>query len=283
MLELAPAALPARCAGGGNWPAPGARNRKLRVGLLAGCVQRVLIAPQINAATVRLLNRLGADVIIPGDLGCCGALTHHLGHEADAMRRARATIEVWTRRTRSTLSRPSSPMPRAAAPCSRIMVICSATVPMPKAPQSWSRASPSTSASFWSALAIAVKRRDRCGSPINRPARCSTAKRSLVSPWRCSLLPASRWWTVPEGHLCCGSAGTYNLLQPVIATRLRDRKIDNIASIAAGRHRLRQHRLHHPARIRHLHPDRAHCRASRLGLRRAAAGEAEIGSRQIGR
>ena len=81
--------------------------------------------------------------------------------------------------------------------------------------------------------------------------------------------------TMPEGHLCCGSAGTYNMLQPEIAGQLRDRKVANIERDAARRHRHRQHRLHHADRRRHRHPDRPHGRAARLGDRRAAAGGAQ--------
>ena len=68
-----------------------------------------------------------------------------------------------------------------------------------------------------------------CGSPIIPPARCSTARRSTASRRRCSKPPASPSRDVPEGHLCCGSAGTYNLLQPELAAALRDRKLANIA------------------------------------------------------
>ena len=76
---------------------------------------------------------------------------------------------------------------------------------------------------------------------------------------------------VPEGHLCCGSAGTYNLLQPEIAMQLRDRKVANIERTAAGRDRHRQYRLHHPDRLRHGDAGRAHRRAAGLGHRRPEA------------
>ena len=76
---------------------------------------------------------------------------------------------------------------------------------------------------------------------------------------------------VPEGHLCCGSAGTYNLLQPEIAATLRERKLANIAATRAGSRRDRQYRLHHPARRQLRRAGRAYRRAPRLGHRRAAA------------
>ena len=70
---------------------------------------------------------------------------------------------------------------------------------------------------------------------------------------------------VPEGHLCCGSAGTYNILQPEIAAELRDRKVANITSVRARRGRDRQYRLHHPARRRHGHPHRPHASSCSTG------------------
>ena len=76
---------------------------------------------------------------------------------------------------------------------------------------------------------------------------------------------------VPEGHLCCGSAGTYNLLQPAIATRLRDAQGREHRAAAPGSDRDRQHRLHHPDRGRHPDPDRAYRSPARLGDRRTGA------------
>ena len=81
---------------------------------------------------------------------------------------------------------------------------------------------------------------------------------------------------LPEGHLCCGSAGTYNLLQPEIAGQLRDRKVANIESTAPAGDRHRQYRLHHPDRLGHRDPGRAHGRAAGLGHRRAEAGGAGV-------
>ena len=75
---------------------------------------------------------------------------------------------------------------------------------------------------------------------------------------------------VPEGHLCCGSAGTYNMLQPEIAAKLRDRKVANIEIDPPRCDRDRQYRLHHADRSRHDDPDRAHRRTSGLGDRRSA-------------
>src|SRR3546814_913083 len=68
----------------------------MRVALLAGCVQQV-VAPEINEATIRLLTRHGAEVVIVRGAGCCGALQHHLGKTGPSHRFARANIAAWTR------------------------------------------------------------------------------------------------------------------------------------------------------------------------------------------
>ena len=75
---------------------PAEGTRRLRVALLTGCVQQVL-GPQINDATVRLLTRLGAEVVIPPAMGCCGALTFHMGERKRSLKLMQHTIEVWHR------------------------------------------------------------------------------------------------------------------------------------------------------------------------------------------
>src|SRR5450631_1672486 len=93
MLALAPGRLPASGPSGGTvFPALGARRG--RVALLQGCAQQVL-APRINQAAINLLTRHGIEVVLVKDEQCCGALTHHLGRDADALARARANIRVW--------------------------------------------------------------------------------------------------------------------------------------------------------------------------------------------
>jgi glycolate oxidase iron-sulfur subunit len=94
MLALAPAVLPAAREGRGVRVHPAQGARRARMALLAGCAQQVL-APQINAATIRLLTRLGVEVVVPPAAGCCGALTHHMGRHDAAMAAARANIAAW--------------------------------------------------------------------------------------------------------------------------------------------------------------------------------------------
>ena len=96
MLRLAPNRIPSA----GKSAAPQVHRaegqRRGRVALLTGCAQQVL-APSINEATIRLLTRMGVEVAVTRDQGCCGALDHHMGHHDPAMRLARANIEAWAR------------------------------------------------------------------------------------------------------------------------------------------------------------------------------------------
>jgi glycolate oxidase iron-sulfur subunit len=95
MLALAPNSLPARGPSGGRvFPAIG--SRRGRVALLQGCAQQVL-APRINQAAINVLTRHGIEVVLVKDEQCCGALTHHLGDDGDALGRARANIAAWQR------------------------------------------------------------------------------------------------------------------------------------------------------------------------------------------
>src|SRR6516225_203431 len=93
MLQLAPAYLPHRAIAPQAFGAAGAK--KGRVALLAGCVND-LLAPQINAAAIRVLTRLGIEVVVAEGSGCCGSLVHHMGREAEALSQARANIDAWT-------------------------------------------------------------------------------------------------------------------------------------------------------------------------------------------
>ena len=96
MLGLAPARLPARTAMQRPQVHRAEGARRARVALLTGCAQTVL-APEINAATIRLLTRLGVEVVVAEGVGCCGALTHHMGQHERAMATARSAIAGWTR------------------------------------------------------------------------------------------------------------------------------------------------------------------------------------------
>src|SRR5207249_3947468 len=94
LVALAPTAIPAASPMDQAQTFPAAGERRMRVALLPGCAQQVLM-PQINEATIRLLTRHGCDVVVATGSGCCGALVHHLGEEATALDFARANIDAW--------------------------------------------------------------------------------------------------------------------------------------------------------------------------------------------
>jgi glycolate oxidase iron-sulfur subunit len=96
MLDLAPGSIPKRSPFGRPQVFRAQGERRARVALLTGCAQQVL-APQINEATVRLLTRLGVEVVVAKGMGCCGALTHHMGKERSALGFAKANVDAWTR------------------------------------------------------------------------------------------------------------------------------------------------------------------------------------------
>ncbi len=197
--------------------------------LLAGCAQRVL-APQINDATIRLLTRHGCEVVVAQRAGCCGALTHHLGRDAHGF--ARANIDAWSREM-------------AGEGLDAIVVNtsgCGTTVKdygfmfRTDAAYAEKAAAVSATARDISELMIELGLREptiQTGQRVAYHSACSLQHGQRVREQPKALLAAAGFEVVdiPEAHLCCGSAGTYNLLQPEIASQLRDRKVANIARV----------------------------------------------------
>ncbi len=229
-LDLVPKRLPAMSAFDRPQVFPSASSKRRRVALHTGCAQQVL-APEINEATIRLLTRHGCEVVIAEGAGCCGALNHHLGQDGRAY--ARANILAWSRE-----------IERGGLDAVVINASgCGTTV---KDYGFMFRDDPELAdkASAISALARDVT---ELMSEIGLQAQAHPTGRRVAYHSACSLqhgqkirnepkqLLKDAGFTVldpPEGHLCCGSAGTYNLLQPEIATRLRDRKVANLESLS---------------------------------------------------
>jgi glycolate oxidase iron-sulfur subunit len=237
MLALAPKHVPAPSPVDRPQIFPAIGKRERRVALLSGCAQQVL-APAINEATIRLLTRHGCDVVIARGAGCCGALTHHLGKGGNA--EARGNIEAWRREI-------------ANAGLDAIVINASGCGTMVKDYGYMFRNDPdiADAAGAVSALARDISElmseiglhtpSIATGQRVAYHSACSLQHGQQLHSEPKQLLAAAGFavMDVPEGHLCCGSAGTYNLLQPQIAGQLRDRKVANIAStnpdlIAAG-------------------------------------------------
>ncbi len=239
MLDLAPGALPA--AGTMQTPQthPAQGERRGRVALLVGCAQTVL-APSINEATIRLLTRMGIEVVVASGVGCCGALTHHMGKHDPATASARAAIEGWTREIEQ-------------GGLDAILVNtsgCGTTVKdygfMFRADEAWRARAERVSAlamdiSEYLATLDYQPTRPNSNLRVAYHAACSLQHGQQITAQPKALLKRAGFTVqeVPEAHLCCGSAGTYNIMQPEIAGQLRARKLANIARtkpdlIAAG-------------------------------------------------
>ena len=206
--------------------AEGARRK--RVALLAGCAQQVL-GPEINEATIRLLTRHGVEVVIAKGAGCCGSLTHHMGKEGPAHGAAKANIAAWTRELEG------EGLDAVVINASG----CGTTVKdygfMFRTDPTWADKAARISAITRDVSEVMTEiglqaPAAKSGLAVAYHAACSLQHGQGIRTEPKALLAAAGFAVrdVPEGHLCCGSAGTYNLLQPEIAARLRDRKVANI-------------------------------------------------------
>ena len=227
MLALAPAGLPKPSPMQDPQVHKAQGERRGRVALLTGCAQTVL-DPSINEATIRLLTRLGIEVVIAREVGCCGALTHHLGKHALAMASARAAILGWTREIEgegldAVIINTSG---------------CGTTVKdygfmFRDEPERAAAERVSALAQDISEYLLAVDYAPSETAPklrVTYHAACSLQHGQRVTEAPKALLRRAGFAVAEaaESHLCCGSAGTYNLLQPAIAGRLRARKLENI-------------------------------------------------------
>jgi glycolate oxidase iron-sulfur subunit len=231
MLALAPGKLPAPGpAGGSVFPAAG--ERRGRVALLQGCAQQVL-APRINQAAINVLTRHGIEVVLVKDEQCCGALTHHMGHDGDALARARANIAVWhaeaERHGLDAILVTTSGCGTAIKDYGYLL----------REDRDFARAAAQISAlakditEYLAGIELQSEKPQNAGIVVAYHAACSLQHGQKITQAPKDLLSKSGFVVkdVPESHLCCGSAGTYNILQPDIATRLRDRKLANIATV----------------------------------------------------
>jgi glycolate oxidase iron-sulfur subunit len=241
MAAMAPARLrgPSHVDAPQTFPAMGARRK--RVALMTGCAQQVL-RPEINEATVRLLTRHGCEVVVAKGAGCCGAIDHHFGWQEKAKAAARANVAAWwAEHLREPLdavvfnasgcgvslvdyghlladdaawAAPARHIAGISRDVSQIMLDLGLVVTTPPAPAPL-RVTYHTACSMQHGLGLRTH-----------------AKQLLSDAGFAVREPA-------EGHICCGSAGTYSILQPDLSVQLRDRKLAAIAAtgpavIAAG-------------------------------------------------
>jgi len=220
-LGLLTARLPAR--------APAAGARRARVALLAGCVQRVYF-PQVNQATLRVLAAEGCEVVVPRRLGCCGALSLHVGRDDEARRLARAAIAAierarvdhvvvnaagcgsamkhWDR----LLDGDAAWRARAAAAAARVVDVSELLV----------RLGPSAERH---PLPVALAYHDACH--LQHAQRIRSQPRELLA-----AIPGVKLTELADSDQCCGSAGVYNLLEPDSAREIGRRKVDAVLAAA---------------------------------------------------
>ena len=230
MLALAPNSLPAPGPSGGSvFAATG--ERRGRVALLQGCAQQVL-APRINQAAINLLTRHGIEVVLVKDEQCCGALTHHLGQDGDALARARANINVWKKEAEQG---GLDAILITASGCGTVIKDYGFMLREDRdfaGPAAQISALAKDITEFLGGIELAPTTQ-KGDVTVAYHSACSLQHGQKITGLPKELLSKNGFVVkdVPESHLCCGSAGTYNILQPDIASRLRDRKIANLATV----------------------------------------------------
>ncbi len=223
MVAMAPKQVPPVSRNDDPQVFPAQGVRRMRVALLTGCAQKALNT-DINDATIRLLRRLGCEVVVAKGAGCCGALTHHMGKEAMAHASAAANIRAWMAE-------------KAGAGLDAIVINTSGCGTTVKDYGHMFRNDPLAA----EAAVVAGLARDvsevlvTLGLPEGAPkglrvayhAACSLQHGQQVKSAPKDLLKRAGFEVVEpaDSHLCCGSAGTYNLLQPEISAELKRRKV----------------------------------------------------------
>jgi glycolate oxidase iron-sulfur subunit len=211
--------------------------RRMRVALMTGCAQKALNT-DINDATLRLLTRLGCEVVVARGAGCCGALTHHMGREAEAHASAAANIRAWMAEVR-------------AGGLDAVVINtsgCGTTVKdyghmFRMTDLAGDAATVAGLACDVSELLVRLAPAGRAPEPLRVAyhAACSLQHGQRVKTAPKDLLKGLGFAVVEpaDSHLCCGSAGTYNLMQPEISAELGRRKVATLEArrpdvIAAG-------------------------------------------------
>ena len=229
MLAMAPKSLPPASENSRPQTFPAQGTRRIRAALMIGCAQQVLNT-DINDATIRLLTRLGCDVVISDGAGCCGALVHHMGRESESHAQAARNIKAWL----------------SGEEFDAVVINTSGCGTTVKDYGHMFRNDPlADDAARISSLAMDVSELlEKLDFPECAPrgirvayhAACSLQHGQGVKSAPKDLLKRAGFEVVEpvDGHLCCGSAGTYNLLQPAISDELKSRKVGTLEAVAPG-------------------------------------------------
>tara|TARA_B100001123_G_scaffold409697_1_gene504073 strand:+ start:9970 stop:11271 length:1302 start_codon:yes stop_codon:yes gene_type:complete len=210
------------------------RKRISRVALLSGCVQKTL-SPQINEATIRLLNRHGVEVVIPKNIECCGSLNHHLGKQELAHKSFKNNINIWYD---EYLNRGLDAIISNTSGCGTTLkdyeFIFRNDKILKKKAKKISQLTKDISEFLTENLKLQFKKNKKNKNlKIAYHSACSMQHGQKVHNIPMSLIKktGNEVLEIPDGHMCCGSAGTYNMLQTEIADKLLKDKITNIEKI----------------------------------------------------
>ncbi|WP_298260340.1 glycolate oxidase subunit GlcF [uncultured Litoreibacter sp.] len=237
MLEMAPKTIPPVSRNDDPQSFAPKAPLKMRVALMTGCAQKALNT-DINDATIRLLTRLGCEVVVAKDAGCCGALTHHMGKSSESHAAAAKNIRAWdaemqgqgldaivintsgcgtTVKDYGHMFRDTDLAAQAAAVAGIAMDVSEVLMKL-ELPEAADQ-----------------------GLKVAYHAACSLQHGQQIKTYPKDLLKRAGFTVLEpkDPHLCCGSAGTYNLMQPDISKQLKDRKVQTLEAkapdvIAAG-------------------------------------------------
>ncbi|SFP08597.1 glycolate oxidase subunit GlcF [Tranquillimonas alkanivorans] len=266
MLEMAPKTIPPVSRNDNPQVFPALGERRMRVALMTGCAQRALNT-DINDATIRLLTRLGCEVVIARGMGCCGALVHHMGKEDESHAAAEKNIRAWMAEDRgegldavvintsgcgttvkdyghmfrtTPLAEDAARVSALAKDVSEVLVKL-----MGEDEARTGNVAKDGVAGIDAAPGKGVHAPPRPGGDgpmrVAYHAACSLQHGQKIKTYPKDLLRRAGFEVVEpaDSHLCCGSAGTYNLMQPELSAQLKTRKVRTLEAkmpdvIAAG-------------------------------------------------
>ena len=207
-------------------------KRIARVALLTGCVQKVL-SPQINESSIRILNRHGIDVVVSKGVECCGSLNHHLGKSELANDTFKKNIIIWyDEYLKNGLDAIISNTSGCGTTLKDYGFIFRSDPELKKKAKKISELTKDISEYLDEKVKLNFIK-DNKEYKIAYHSACSMQHGQKVHDVPISLIKktGNKVLEIPEGHVCCGSAGTYNLLQSEIASKLLKNKITNIKKV----------------------------------------------------
>jgi len=232
MMDLIPSSFPKKILKTKEIYKTKYKKKVARVALLTGCVQKEL-SPQINESTIRILNRHGVEVVVPEKIRCCGSLNHHLGKNDDAHQDFINNINIWyDQYLKGNLDAILSNTSGCGTTMKDYGFIFKDDKKMKKKAKKISELTKDVSEYLSESLNLKFKSKEK-KLRIAYHSACSMQHGQKIHSQPMNLLEKTKneILEIPEGHICCGSAGTYNILQPKIAKQLLKNKVKNIESL----------------------------------------------------